>query len=164
MVWLVKVVWNQPKSGTVDQCAPRQRRFAYVTVEGNEFVDVENAVRFHRRYRNADAVTVIGTWTEAVGVLADLAAVVSGVLRRCGWQERRSVREPPCAAWAQDGGGSPAPRRSIRLRASWVAAPAAVLSGGSRRTIERHLPRAGARVEAARARAPSARRAEPRPP
>jgi hypothetical protein len=78
MVWLVKVVWNQPDSGEVDRCAPRQKRFAYVTVEGEEWNDAEKAVRFHRRYRAADAVTVIGTWTDVVGLLAGLSAVVNG--------------------------------------------------------------------------------------
>jgi len=78
MVWLVKVVWNQPGSGTVDRCAPREKRFAYVTVEGGQWADAEKAVRFHRRYRDADAVTVIGTWTDLVGLLSELSAVVCG--------------------------------------------------------------------------------------
>ncbi len=78
MVWLVKVVWNQPDSRAAGRCAPRQRRFAYATVEGGDFDAVEKAVRFHRRYRTADAVTVIGTWTDVVGLLAEMAAVVSG--------------------------------------------------------------------------------------
>jgi hypothetical protein len=78
MVWLVKVVWNQPRGEAVDRCAPRQKRFAYVTVEGDEWSDAENAVRFHRRYRAADAVTVIGTWTDVVGLLGKLAAVMEG--------------------------------------------------------------------------------------
>lgn len=78
MVWLVKVVWNQPGSGEADRCAPRQERFAYVTVEGEEWNDVESAVRFHRRYRAADAVTVIGTWTDVTGLLGKLSAVVGG--------------------------------------------------------------------------------------
>ncbi len=78
MVWLVKVVWNQPDSGATDRCAPRQTRFAYVTVGGRDFAGAEKAVRFHRRYRTADAVTVIGTWTDVVGLLGELRAVVCG--------------------------------------------------------------------------------------
>jgi len=72
------VVWNQPARGAFDRCAPRQRRFAHVMVEGGEFGGVERAVRFHRRYRTTDAVTVIGTWTDVVGLLAEMSAVVSG--------------------------------------------------------------------------------------
>ena len=78
MVWLVKVVWNHPDSGAADRCARRQKRFAYVTVEGDEWNAVEKTVRFHRRYRSADAVTVVGTWTDVVGLLGELSAVVCG--------------------------------------------------------------------------------------
>jgi hypothetical protein len=91
MVWLVKVVWNQADSGAVDRCAPRQRRFAYVTVEGGDFADVEKAVRFHRRYRTADAVTVIGTWTDVVELLGELGAVVGG--RAPKLRVEKAVRE-----------------------------------------------------------------------
>lgn len=56
MVWLVKAVWTQPDSGTVGRCAPQQRRFAYVTVEGRDFAGAEKAVRFHPRYRDRKSV------------------------------------------------------------------------------------------------------------
>jgi hypothetical protein len=78
MVWLVKVIWNEADSGAAGRCAPQERRFAYVRVDGDEWDEVEKAVRFHRRYRSADAVSVIGTWTDLVSLLSELAAVVGG--------------------------------------------------------------------------------------
>ena len=78
MVWLVKAVWNQRGSRVPDRCAPKQQRFAYVSVECSEWSDAERLVRFHRRYRTADVVTVIGTWTDVVGLLARLSEVTEG--------------------------------------------------------------------------------------
>ena len=78
MVWLVKAVWNQRGSRVPDRCAPKQQRFAYVSVECKEWSDAERLVRFHRRYRTADVVTVIGTWTDVVGLLVKLGDVTGG--------------------------------------------------------------------------------------
>jgi hypothetical protein len=78
MVWLVKVVWNEQDSRIPDRCAAKQKRFANVTVECDEWSDAEQLVRFHRRYRTADAVSVVGDWTDMVSLLGRLAEVSGG--------------------------------------------------------------------------------------